>query len=106
MDEILKWAPIAFTLVNAVFALIVFAIGKSLVSREEHIGLDKRVIILEQRRFPGWTSFDGISGRLGAIEGDVKAILASQKATEESQHKIEKRVERIEDFLFTTGSRG
>lgn len=85
LDAALKWAPLALSIINLGAYLILWIARGAFVSREEHMALDRRVLVVEGavQSAPGWTPLNDIREKLGTLDGDVKAMRAEIKGTRE-----------------------
>lgn len=76
LEVMLKWAPLALSVINLAFYLVLWIVGKTLVSKHELDDVRKRVTHLEElaEAAPGWTTLDDLKTRIAAVDGDLKGL--------------------------------
>ena len=76
MTEMLKWSPLALSMLNLAFYAVLWIVGKTLVSKRELDVVSSRVAHLEEvvEAAPGWDVLDDLKARIGAVDGDLKAV--------------------------------
>ncbi len=75
-EVILKWSPLALSIINLAFYLVLWIVGKVLVSKRELDEVKIRVTHLEEvsEAAPGWGVLDDLKTRIAAVNGDLKAV--------------------------------
>jgi|GEM_PF-5595531 len=86
LDHLLRWAPVAFTLINAIFTATVWLVSRSMVSRSDLRRVEERIGRLETA--PGWSPINELRDRVSGVEGDIKGLRADMAAVREQTRLI------------------
>ena len=75
-ELMLKWSPLALSMINLGFYAVLWIVGRTLVSKREFDAVSIRVAHLEEvaQMAPGWDVLDDLKTRIGAVNGDLKAV--------------------------------
>lgn len=101
-EVILKWAPLALSIVNVGFAVIIWIVGKTLVSREMHETLERRVAHLEEvaEAAPGWDLLNELRTQLAALNAQIEAMRERQNGMRALLERTESALALIQEHLL------
>jgi hypothetical protein len=106
MSELmLKWSPLALSLINLVFYLVLWIVGRTLVSKRELDLVAIRVVHLEEisATAPGWGVLDQLKTRTAAIDGDLKAVGAQIAGLRDALCHLQGTLDLVQQHLLQQG---
>jgi|SRR5215813_14851060 len=105
LDTALKWAPLALSVINLGAYLLLWIIGKTLVSKTELGALDKRVVHLEELsgNSPGWGVLNELNQKFGELDGDVKALAEKLEGVGHLLGRAQTMLDIMQQHLLETG---
>jgi hypothetical protein len=106
MSELmLKWSPLALSLLNLAFYLVLWIVGRTLVSKREFDNVATRVAHLEETyaSAPGWGVLDELKTRIALIDGDLKAVGAKLEGLRDVLYNLQSTLDLVQQHLLQQG---
>ena len=102
MTELLKWSPLALSMINLAFYAVLWIVGKTLVSKRELDAVSSRVTHLEDivETAPGWDVLDDLKTRIGTVDGDLKAVGAKIEGLRDVLGNLQSTLDIVQQHLL------
>ncbi len=102
MTELLKWSPLALSMINLAFYAVLWIVGKTLVSKRELDVVSSRVAHLEEvvETAPGWDVLDDLKTRIGTVDGDLKAVGAKIEGLRDVLGNLQSTLDIVQQHLL------
>lgn len=107
LEVMLKWAPLALSIINLAFYAVLWIVGKTLVSKRELDEVRARVAHLEEiaETAPGWGALDDLKTRLAELDGDLKALDAKIEGLRDLLANVQGTLEMVQQHLLEADSK-
>jgi hypothetical protein len=107
LETLLKWAPLALSVINLAFYLVLWIVGKTLVSQRELEEVKTRVTHLEDvaAAAPGWVALDDLRTRIGALDGDVRGLGAKIEGLRDLMSNLQGTLDLVQQHLLERDGR-